>query len=69
MEDTGTEFRWLTDPVKFFDDYGAKLVRTLMNASDAHEGDTTSVGRDAQVYQQMTSEVRRWYLESMLAAK
>jgi hypothetical protein len=28
------------------------------------DGDPHSVGRDPQVYQQLTSEVRRWYLES-----
>jgi len=57
-------FEWLTDPIDFFDKYGSKLVRTVMNASDAKEGDPHSVGRDAQIYQQLTSEVRRWYLES-----
>lgn len=55
---------WLTDPLKFFDRYGTKLVRTVMSASDAKDGDPHTVGRDPQVYQQLTSEVRRWYLES-----
>lgn len=58
------QFRWQADPMEFFDKYGPKLVRTLMNASDGNDGDPHSVGRDAQVYQQLTSEVRRWYLES-----
>jgi hypothetical protein len=55
---------WLTDPIAFFDKYGQKLVRALMSASAGNDGDPHSVGRDSQVYQQMTSEVRRWYLES-----
>lgn len=57
-------FVWLTDPAKFFDAYGTKLVRSLMNASDSNNDDPHVVGRDSRVYQQLTSEVRRWYLES-----
>src|SRR5205823_2902798 len=64
QEKSNGSVKWLTDPIAFFDKYGAKLVRTVMNASDAKDGDPHTVGRDPQVYQQLTSEVRRWYLES-----
>jgi hypothetical protein len=63
------KFEWLTDPFVFFNKYGPKLIRSLMNASDANNDDPHSVGRDPQVYQQLTSEVRRWYLESLLEKK
>jgi len=63
---TTANFTWQTDPFEFYDNSGTKLARSLMNASDAN-GDPHVVGRDPQVYQQLTSEVRRWYLESKLA--
>lgn len=63
------KFEWLTDPFEFFDTYGTKLVRTIMNASELAGGDPHLVGRDPQVYRQMTSEVRRWYLEGELAKR
>jgi len=66
LKEQAGKFTWLTDPFAFYDTYGTKLVRSLMNASDANDGDPHSVGRDSQVYQQLTSEVRRWYLESKL---
>lgn len=62
-------FEWLTDPFKFFDTCGTMLVRTIMNASDLAGGDPHLVGRDPQAYRQMTSEVRRWYLEGELAKR
>jgi AIPR protein len=61
-------FRWVTDPFKFFDKYGTELVRTLMDASDNYGGNLQNVGRDAQVYRQLTSEARRWYLEDRYEA-
>jgi len=64
LEEREKEFVWLTDPIQFFDKFGSKLVRGLMSASDANDGNPHNVGRDPQVYQQLTSEVRRWYLES-----
>jgi hypothetical protein len=64
LQERDGKFEWQTDPSAFFDKYGTKLVRSLMNASDANGGDPHNVGRDPQVYQQLTSEVRRWYLES-----
>jgi AIPR protein len=57
---------WLTDPIKFFDEYGTKLVRTIMNVSENVNNDPHTVGRDPQVYRQLTSEVRRWYLEGQI---
>jgi AIPR protein len=62
-------FEWLTDPFDFFDKNGSRLIRSLMNASDSNDGDPHSVGRDPLVYQQLTSEVRRWYLESQFEKK
>jgi hypothetical protein len=56
-------FGWQTDPFKYFDEHGAHLVRLIMTASDAAGGDPHQVGRDAQVYTSLYSEVRRWYLE------
>jgi hypothetical protein len=38
-----------------------------MNASDNANNDPHTVGRDPQVYRQLTSEVRRWYLEDQFA--
>ena len=55
---------WFTDPIVFFEKYGNKLKRTVMNARGAKDCDPDTIGRDPQVYQQLTSEVRRWYLES-----
>jgi AIPR protein len=63
------KFEWVTDPFKFFDVWGTKLVRTIMNSSDLAGGDPHVVGRDPQAYRQMTSEVRRWYLEGELAKR
>ena len=62
-------FPKLDNPFAFFDKNGSKLIRSLMNASDAHDDDPHSVGRDPLVYQQLTSEVRRWYLESQFEKK
>ncbi|HEY0079193.1 MAG TPA: AIPR family protein [Pyrinomonadaceae bacterium] len=64
LEEHDGGFRWLTDPIKFFDEYGTKLVRTIMNVSENVGNDPHTVGRDPQVYRQLTSEVRRWYLEA-----
>lgn len=63
------KFEWLTDPFTFFDTWGTTLARTIMNASDLAGGDPHLVGRDPQAYRQMTSEVRRWYLEGELAKR
>jgi hypothetical protein len=57
------KFGWLTNPFDFFDKYGSVLVRSIMNASDESGLPVWAVGRDPQVYRQLTSEVRRWYLE------
>ncbi len=56
-------FEWLTDPVELFTRYGNRLVRAIMNASNESGSEPWSVARDPQVYRQLTSEVRRWYLE------
>jgi hypothetical protein len=62
------KYVWLVDdPFDFFDKYGARLVRSVMNASDESGLPVWSVGRDPQVYRQLTSEVRRWYLEGEYA--
>ena len=66
LEEKSGAFHWLTNPFEFFDQYGSKLVKTIMNASENAGSDPYSVGRDPQVYRQMTSEVRRWYLEGQL---
>lgn len=63
LQERDDAFQWLTDPIKFFDEYGSKLVRTIMNASDSVGNDPHTVGRDPQVYRQLTDGVRRWYLE------
>jgi hypothetical protein len=61
------KIEWYTDPFKFFDEHGPKLVKLIMAASDAANNDPHVVGRDAQVYMALYSEVRRWYLEGKLA--
>jgi hypothetical protein len=66
LEERDGHFQWLTDPFAFFDDFGTKLVRTIMNASENAGNDPSTMGRDPQVYRQMTSEVRRWYLEGQV---
>jgi hypothetical protein len=63
------KFEWLTDPFTFFDKNGTTLIRSLMNVSDSNDGDPHSVGRDPLAYQRLTSEVRRWYLESQFEKK
>jgi hypothetical protein len=67
-EDNG-KFEWLTDPFQFFDTWGTKLARAITNASDLAGGDPHLVGRDPQAYRQLTSEVRRWYLEGEVAKR
>jgi hypothetical protein len=62
-------FHWLTDPFAFFNEYGDKLVRIVMNASEEGGGEPWTVGRDPQVYGRLTSEIRRWYLEGQLASQ
>jgi hypothetical protein len=64
LKERNDGFVWLTNPIEFFDKHGTKFVRAIMNASEAKGGDPHSVGRDSQIYHQLTSEVRRWYLES-----
>jgi hypothetical protein len=66
LEERDGALAWLTDPIKFFDEYGTKLVRTIMNVSENVNNDPHTVGRDPQVYRQLTSEVRRWYLEGQI---
>lgn len=56
-------YDWLTDPFELFERYGSRLVRAIMNASNESGSEPWSVARDPQVYRQLTSEVRRWYLE------
>ena len=63
------KFEWLTDPFTFFDKNGTTLIRSLMNVSDSNDDDPHSVGRDPRAYQQLTSDVRRWYLESQFEKK
>lgn len=63
LEERDGMLEWLTDPIELFDKYGTKLVRTIMNASDNSGNDTFVVGRDPQVYRQMTDSIRRWFLE------
>ena len=58
---------WQTNPFEFFDRHGTKLVRLIMTANDSSGGNPNQVGRDAQIYSTMFSEVRRWYLEDKFA--
>lgn len=60
-------YAWTTDPFELFDTYGDRLVRAIMNAAD-ESGNPWAVGRDPQVYRQLTSEVRRWYLEGKVGS-
>lgn len=64
LHEVDGQFCWLTDPFQLFEKYGDKLVKAIMNASENGNGEPWSVARDPQVYRQLTSEVRRWYLES-----
>ena len=65
IEERGGEFRWRTDPFKFFDKYGNQLTRAIKDASDNAKGDKAqSVGRDPQVYRLMTKEVHACYMEA-----
>lgn len=61
------EYDWYTDPFKYFDEHGSHLVKYVMTASDQSGNDPHQVGRDAQVYTSLYSEVRRWYLEGKVA--
>jgi hypothetical protein len=62
-KDRKGKLNWYTDPFAYFDEHGSHLVRLIMTASDQSGGDPHQVGRDAQVYSSLYSEVRRWYLE------
>ncbi|KXK00047.1 MAG: AIPR protein [Acidobacteria bacterium OLB17] len=67
QKDSGGMYSWTTNPFTLFDTYGDRLVRAIMNAAE-ESGNPWAVGRDPQVYRQLTSEVRRWYLEGKLAS-
>jgi hypothetical protein len=64
-EDDKGEFKWLTDPFKFFDQHGTKFARAIMDISDSFGNNPHSVGREPQSYRQISSEFRRWYLENL----
>lgn len=67
LEEQSGKRYWYSDPFEFFDRHGSKLVRLIMMANDAVGGNPNSIGRDAQIYTTMFSEVRRWYLEDRFA--
>lgn len=67
LEEKRNKFGWYTSPFKFFDEHGDRLVKIVMAANDAVGDNPHSVGRDAQVYTALYSEVRRWYLEGKVA--
>lgn len=69
LEDSAGQINFYTDPFNFFDEYGKKLVSVIMTASDNAGNNPQIVGRDPQVYHNMYSEVRRWYLESQFATR
>ncbi|MGB7210028.1 MAG: AIPR family protein [Pyrinomonadaceae bacterium] len=69
LEEEKGQFKWLSDPFRLFDKYGDKLVKAIMNASDNGNNEPWAVARDPQVYRQLTSEVRRWYLEGKFEAQ
>jgi hypothetical protein len=64
---TKKQFGWYTDPFKYFNEHGSHLVKYVMTANDQSGNDPHQVGRDAQVYTSLYSEVRRWYLEGKVA--
>jgi len=61
------KFGWYTNPFSYFDEHGSHLVKLVMTANDLAGSDPHQVGRDAQVYTSLYSEVRRWYLEGKFA--
>lgn len=63
LEERDGKYSWQTDPFEFFDRHGTTLVRTMVTATDNAGGNPNQVGRDLQIYSNMFSEVRRWYLE------
>lgn len=68
-EDENGDYRFYTDPFRFFDEHGRKLVNVVMKASDSLGDNPLLVGRDPQVYNNVYSEVRRWYLESQFVVQ
>lgn len=64
-QDAKGQFRWLTDPFKFFDQHGTKFARAIMDISDSFGNNPHSVGREPQTYRQISSDFRRWYLENL----
>lgn len=69
LEEHDGELRWYADPFRFFDRHGPKLVRLIMAANDSVGNNPNLVGRDAQNYTMMYSEVRRWYLEDKFSER
>lgn len=67
LEEKRNKYSWYTSPFKFFDEHGDRLVKIVMTANDAAGDNPHAVGRDAQVYTSLYSEVRRWYLEGKVA--
>lgn len=67
QEDSDGQFRFYTDPFKFFDEHGKKLITVIMKSSDSVGSNPLYVGRDPQVYDNIYSEMRRWYLETQFA--
>jgi hypothetical protein len=68
LEEKGKQYSWYTDPFEYFDQNGSHLVKYVMTANDISGNDPHQVGRDAQVYTSLYSEVRRWYLEGRVAS-
>lgn len=62
-------FKWYTNPFEFWDANGAKLVRMIMNASEAAGFNAQVVGRDSQVYSALFTQVRTILLEKLLAER
>ena len=62
-------YHWYTDPFAFWDANGPKLVRMIMSASEASGFNAQAVGRDAQVYSALYTQVRTILLEKLLAER
>lgn len=57
-------FRWYTDPFRFWEEHGTKLVRMVMTQSNGTNAQV--VGRDAQLYTALYTQVRTVLLEKLL---
>jgi len=61
------QYYWYTDPFKFWDEHGTRLVRMIMTASENVGYNPHTVGRNGALYSSLYTQVRGLLLEHLFA--